>query len=531
MPENPNKMADRLLSELRDMTESREGMGRLPVADLNFRDFVYHVTGIPVEGYHDTSAYVGDDKHLAWPPVANEMMEMLENPMITRYIILVARQHLKTTIISDLYPAWRIARDPSIRIAEISHAKAQTVRAINNAEEYLNSVGVKWEKNDEEEKVVVRPHTGLLRRDPTLVALGLDSKMHGGHFDLMILDDCVVQENSYTPHQREKFKAWFTTMIPQMLESTGTLIATGVRWASADYHGELANEKFHPEYKMGCIVRPACTDTFENVIYPKKWGKETLIQRKREIGPASFASQFLLNPTLLESGVFKNEWIFGEGSSEYSELPPLTQIAMGVDPSQGKGQNYFCVCIAGVGADMKLYVLKFYKEDITTGEQPNRVFELYQQEHVNKAGIETVQYQIIIASMVERLAKEAGVAVNIQDFPVCKIKDLRLQELSGPFYNGIIRFPSVYITKPDGLQETREIPWRSDFTEEYSTFPTGASDDMLDALYYAYKAANLGLPLQPQTNYAPVILVGKTRHNSVLRHPRLSLRRNNVGSI
>ena len=510
--QNPRKDVNKFLEELEELKRSAGRMTSVshPYAKLSLPDFIYKVSGVPIEGYHDITNYKSTPNTLPYTKVHLDIINKLQDPKLSRLLFLVARQHAKSTIVSELYPAWEILRNPSTRIIVISHGKDLAKASIASTADYLEELGMTFDKNDQEEKIVSRPRVGLRKRDPTLLAYSVDSKMSGRHCDILILDDTVAKENSYTESQRKKYEEFFSAQVSQILESTGRLIVTGVRWRHADYHGVLADPVKHPEFVNGTLIEPACTKEFKNAIWPAKWSQELLNQKRMEIGPLHFAAMFLLDPSGMEGGSFKSEWIFGEGSSEYTELPSVQFNVLGVDPSLGQGQNYFAMCVASKGSDGCLYVTSMFRGDLSTGIQPKTVFDAIRNNQIAKVGIEEVGYQISLGNDLREKIKAANQQVTIEGFKGPMKKEIRLSELAAPLFNGKIKFPSDY-KLVDGEKKEVKQPWKTAFTEEYLQFPTGEYDDMLDSLYYAYKMADIygGPSNSGPKDYDPLISLGK----------------------
>lgn len=509
-----------LISDLNEISKTSKVKYKHPYSDLGFKDFVTALTGIPIIGYNYTpGTYKATPKSLPFAPIHGQIMDKLEDHTIDRLLVLVARQHAKSTIVTQLYPVWEILRDPDIRIMIISDSKGVSTASISRIGQYLKKLGVDFRKDKEEEKTVEgRKDEGLLERDPTLMAFSKDSKLSGRHCDIAILDDCIVLENSYTQIQRAKLEEWINSQVSQVFEAQGRFIVTGVRWRHADYHGILADPMQHPEFgppndpTRGRVIAPACTKDYQNVIWPEKWSEQLLRERERQIGVLSFACQFRLDPSGMEGGLFKLDWIFGDGSSEYQQLPNINYNVLGVDPSLGQGQNFFAMCLGGVGDGPNgkaLYVKGFYKMNIPTGQQPDVVVKMALQEKVTNIGIEDTGYQIALENGVKEKLRENGINIRVEGFKGPVKKEIRLQELSYPLLNGKVRFPSDYITNDKGeVIQKRAFPWKRDFIEEYATFPTGQYDDMLDSLYYSFKISKIFSGPKPMSGWEPLIVVG-----------------------
>jgi predicted phage terminase large subunit-like protein len=177
-----------------------------------------------------------------------------------RRLFLVPREHRKSTVNTVLYILWRMYRNPNIRIligtnvkdlatefvTEIRayledeelqdevwnsrpHIAGRMVPVINRQAEYYKrrkTAYVEIDDSDEDDadyrKVIwsnwkLRLVRTLKAKEPTLTALSVGMRTTGKHYDLVILDDIVDQENSITPEKANKIMVW-----GNMLESVVT---------------------------------------------------------------------------------------------------------------------------------------------------------------------------------------------------------------------------------------------------------------------------------------------------------------------
>src|SRR3989304_4064313 len=99
------------------------------------------------------------------------------------------------------YVAWRIVNDPNIAIFFTSEEKAQAAASVRFVADKLASERVKalygdfrGEKDWTQHRFTVANRTRT-RREPTVMAGGVDVPAPGGHFDLIIADDLQGKTN------------------------------------------------------------------------------------------------------------------------------------------------------------------------------------------------------------------------------------------------------------------------------------------------------------------------------------------------
>lgn len=161
---------------------------------------------------------------------------------IIRFLLLMPRGHLKSTVMSQALPLWLIYRNPNIRIFLDCNSGALARRNLRVIDTYLrdeNLVATVWNdrphikgklipdfdrggfktwrvsKQVDEgvikkvlwnvySKQVVRPNMAL--GEPTITCGSLGSAVTGWHFDVYIPDDLVDRNNSRTEKMREKIE-------------------------------------------------------------------------------------------------------------------------------------------------------------------------------------------------------------------------------------------------------------------------------------------------------------------------------------
>lgn len=197
-----------------------------------------------------------------------------------RRIFLVPREHRKSTVNTVLYALWRMYRNPNIRIligtnvkdlamefvTEIRayledeelqdkvwnarpHIAGRMVPIINSQADYYKRRKTAYVEIDDTDEIddadyrkviwsnwKLRLVRTLKAKEPTLTALSVGMRTTGKHYDLVILDDIVDQENSITPEKAHKIMVW-----GNMLESVVTKKAERVQ-ISPGFSEYLGNE-------------------------------------------------------------------------------------------------------------------------------------------------------------------------------------------------------------------------------------------------------------------------------------------------
>lgn len=125
------------------------------------------------------------------------------------FLIMIPRRHLKTTILTVAQAVRWLVVNPDLRIAifmsseRMAAQKLTRIKAVLMSSRFRHFFGhlvprelgkVRWNKTEVE---IVHPGPGM--EEPSITALGLDSKIIGSHWDYIIADDLVGREARKSP--------------------------------------------------------------------------------------------------------------------------------------------------------------------------------------------------------------------------------------------------------------------------------------------------------------------------------------------
>jgi hypothetical protein len=165
-----------------------------------------------------------------------------------RKIILIPRNHLKSTVVTVVWVLQQILNNFDIRVC-VNNAKYDTAQEfVQTIQSFLEPEGKlakifgnfrspKFPWNRDSFTIAQRR---LARAQPTVMAASIDSILNGKHFDLIINDDLVEPNNVRTKEQIQKTIDFHKDCFNQ-IDKGGTIVDIGTRWASQDLYGHLLN--------------------------------------------------------------------------------------------------------------------------------------------------------------------------------------------------------------------------------------------------------------------------------------------------
>jgi len=215
-------------------------------AELGRRDLFYFTTEIL--RVQDDSPFVRPRSEIEpiciW--LAKPKPDWVSGQSRWKRFLALPRGTAKTTLVSA-YVAWRIVRNPNIAVYYTSEEKALALDISETISQMLTSERVEaiygkfqGERNWQKGKYVIAQRTAR-RKDPTLMAGGVDVSAQGRHPDLIIADDLQGKTN-VKPDGIEKVKEYLRLIWP-VLNPGGELVYICTRWDYADCAADILKQR------------------------------------------------------------------------------------------------------------------------------------------------------------------------------------------------------------------------------------------------------------------------------------------------
>jgi len=432
-----------------------------------------------------------------------------------------------------------ILRNPDVAILYPSKTQAQAndilheIKGHFETNERLHEIfGTGWigdYKWTESQIVVGRRRT--IRKEPTVMAVGVGGAVPSKHVEMIIGDDLVDETNARTQYQRDVIEDWYYKVLEPCLNpyqpdvlGSGEMHLLGTVYHWDDLYARLRAKG----WEQRLLRIPAIGEDGETVPWPERHTLEWFLEKRREYGRARFDSQFQCTATAMKGKIFRWEDIhFADAPWEEEQ----GNVYMGVDPAIGQDStaDHFAITIIGVipeekakaQDDAKLVEVtrsaiggKSLEEMRSELASPNssvrlvrretarkqarrfaprvrvRVLDAYHGRHVFRAqtdkiiemadkwgvtriGVETNGYQL--AQYQELIRRRPD--LSVVPIPTTKGKVARAWDLASRFEAGMITF------QPKPNNEVQEL------IDQLIEFPDSRRDDLFDSLDHAVTAA------------------------------------------
>lgn len=391
-------------------------------------------------------------------------------------LLLAPRGWGKSEICDIAYTVWRIVKDRSITIAIISKtetAAKQILKKIKETLEYNEIVNHLWGSFSQKQGWTMRQITvsGRMKaiKDPTVYVTGAGGQMASYHFDIILVDDAAVEENSRTLEARESLITWFGNTVENATNPEHEIHVIGTRYHQEELYGHLIENGGYEVLITDCWVMDE-DDNYESR-WPEVWPKEKLLEKRKRIGERNFNLQFRNNADLVTGGVFRPEWIDDNRfdfhkDKDFKNEKDACLCYQSVDLAFGTKQShdYFVVLTVLYNRGTKnFWVVDIDRKRYTPKQHLDVVLKNYNKWQPSKVIIESNNYQKAFCYMVQ----DTGIPVEARH--TAKDKETRMFATQGFFEANQVHIPYGDKFEP--------------IVEELKAFPSKyVHDDTCDAL-------------------------------------------------
>lgn len=400
------------------------------------------------------------------------------------YLDLWAREHFKSSIITFGLTIQDILKDPETTFGIFSHtrpiAKAflrQIMRELeSNKTLHAAFPDVLWGEDvrqapkwSEDDGIIVKRSSNP--NEATIEAWGLvDGQPTSKHFKKLLYDDVVVAGSVTSPEMIAKTMTEMERSY-NLGTTPGVKRGAGTRWHFNDAYKTVTDRgtliaREHPGRAGG-------TEDGESVFWPD----ETHLQKRRDMGPYTYAAQILLNPKADSAQGFKREWL-----RKYKKISAGSlnwYLVFDAASSKKKGSDYTAGWAVGLGKDGNYYCVPEVRDRLNLKERGDRLFDMHRRYKPKQVRYEKYGLMADIEHFEARMENE-NYRFVITEVGGQTSKVDRIKRLIPLFEAGRIWLPeSRNVT--DWQRVTVDLVYAF-IEEEYFPFPFGLHDDMIDGL-------------------------------------------------
>lgn len=400
---------------------------------------------------------------------------------------LWAREHYKSTIITFGKTIQDILEDPELTVGIFSHTRPiakgflRQIKQEFESNRFLQNLfpdilykdpkkeAPKWSEDD---GIVVKRKGNP--KEQTVEAWGLvDGQPTSKHYRLMVYDDVVTRESVSTPDMILKVTgAW--ELSRNLAAQGGITRYIGTRYHYFDTYAEMM--------KRGSAKVRIHTERDERG-KPVLMSEELLTEKRRDMGPYTYACQMGQNPSADSTQGFKHEWVRQYQNANLAGLNKYILVDAASGKRKEKDNDYTSMFCVGLGPDKKFLVLDMLRDRLNLAERTRALFEMHKK-FIPFGGVLGVGYEEYGMQADIQHIKDKQEIENYR-FDITELggpmpKNDRIRRLIPLFEQGrILLSQSCYKTNYEKKTEDLVTVF---IEEEYKPFPVMRHDDMLDCL-------------------------------------------------
>jgi len=359
-------------------------------------------------------------------------------------LILWPRGHLKSTIFTQGETTRRLLNNPNLRafIASSTSDMAKTfLSAIKGylAHEKIKELygdvipttkSAKYFKNNEFELTVLS-RNNIALREPSIAVAGLEATRTSQHYDLIVCDDLVVEENVGNFDQMDKvWRIWQTYL--DLLEPDGEMWVIGTRYHPLDLYGRILTDYVDPRCYDGYTTThvDGCSCEFDvsvmqlrdadgGYIFDSKFDDKIAKQLLNIKGQRFFSCQYENNPSSADTVWFDQKEIDNAlvSREEIDAIRSKLVWYMACDPAESLERRSSFTAVINVGVDHSsgVWYVDFAKQArVDTGGFIKLIFDSHKLCRPNRFGMELVTRKALGYVLKDRMA-DLGYYFSIEE--------------------------------------------------------------------------------------------------------------------
>ena len=397
---------------------------------------------------------------------------------------LVYRGSGKSTTCTILKAVHLLLKNAELRIAIVS-------KTSTNAEAFMKEIKGHFETNEklrevfgvyydaksnlkwDTKEIVVVPKKKITK-ESSITCVGVGGTIVGKHYDVILADDLIDEENARTPAMREKTLTWYyQTLMPTLDPPRADCLHSceyhrvGTRYHYNDLYGHLIENELANHHQ---VIR-ALNDEMQTP-WPERHPPEWFMQKRQESGLIIFNAQYQNDTEAMKGEIFEYDNCQQIDPRDY---PEGINTFMGIDLaiSEKEEADKFAIVVVGNDKpDHEYYLMDYFEGRLRFSEQTTKILEYYYKWNPVRACIETNAYQL---AKYQELKQDRP---DLRIKPIIQTKDKRTRawKLSAIFDDKRMFFKK-------GVQNS--------IIEQLVLFPSCTHDDLFDALDLAVKASRL----------------------------------------
>lgn len=300
-----------------------------------------------------------------------ELFTQIEMSSHRILIVNIPPRNLKSTLISVLWPAWLLGRDPTKRILVASYCQKLSTKLSLDTRHIMSC---DWYKKAFPELVIAQDqnekHKFMTSQHGFRMAVSTNGMVTGEGGDILILDDPHNPKEIFSDCLRNKTINWFEQVFSSRLnnQKSGKIILVMQRLHFQDLAGHLIERGGCQVVNLPIIFDREQEISFGNkvkkiskgeLLDPSRFDRVTIDNIRIQLGEMAFSAQYLGAPVLMSGNFIKKDQIILNDN-----LPTFPdQVVQSWDSASCNSENSdYSVCTTWYLKDDNFYLVDLFKE-------------------------------------------------------------------------------------------------------------------------------------------------------------------------
>jgi len=414
--------------------------------------------------------------------LANELQEVAERvfrnePRIHDLIVNISPASTKSTIFSQMFPAWAWTRKPDAKFICASYGQVLALRDAIRSRDLVESdkykkcfpgIGLREDQNTKGLYINTKGGSRL--------SVGIGGAAAGLHGHFLVVDDPINPEQAYSEADLKTANRWMTTTLPtrKIDKKVSVTILVQQRLHQADPSGDQLDKSKGVGVKHIClpgelvdgilVSPPELKDKYTDGLFdPIRLDKQALKQLESDLGAYGYSSQILQSPVPLEGALFKVD------KFQFVDQPPrrIIQKVRSWDKAGTQGAGKYSVgLLMGVDSQGQWGILDVVR---------NRWGSTEREENIRStAEMEGEEVPVVLEIEGGSGGKESGenTVKNLAGYRVHTFHPTGDKESRAYAYSSQVGAGNVWVLNRN---------WTRDYIEELRFFPNSKYSDQVDA--------------------------------------------------
>ena len=249
------------------------------------------------------------------------VLEQVAAGEVKRLIITMPPRFMKSQVVSVMFPAWLLGRNPSEKVVCASYSSSlaedfgRQTRDVMRAPHYGQTFP--WTKIDPSKSAADEFHTTKKGRR---IATSVGGTLTGKGGNILIYDDLMKADDALSLAKRDNCHTWFRNTAASRLNkpNEGAIVIVAQRLHVDDLIGRLlptgdwkvlnlpATATEPQQYPLGDVA--VWDREIGELLHEERVDAAELERIRRELGSAAFAAQYQQSPVLAGGNLVKTEW-------------------------------------------------------------------------------------------------------------------------------------------------------------------------------------------------------------------------------